>query len=86
MYPLKVPGSDVMPPLFFQHFWPTIGDVVIKIVLDFLNAGISPPNFHDTHIVLVPKCKEPKRITDYIGLLAYVMWCIKLHQKVLLTG
>jgi len=65
MYPLKVPGLDGMPPLFFQHFWPTIGDVVIKTVLDFLNAGISPPNFHDTHIMLVPKCKEPKRIIDY---------------------
>ena len=64
MYPLKVPGLDGMPPLFFQYFWPTIGDVVIKTVLDFLNAGISPPNFHDTHIMLVPKCKEPKRIID----------------------
>ena len=24
-----------------------------------------PPNFNETHIVLVPKIKEPKRITDY---------------------
>ena len=38
---------------------------MIKTVLDFLNAGISPPNFHDTYIVLVPKRKEPKRITVY---------------------
>lgn len=42
-----------------------MGDVVTKTVLDFLNSGISPPNFHDTHIVLIPKCKEPKRIMDY---------------------
>ena len=33
-----------MPPLFYQHFWPTVGNVVTKIVLDFLNFGISPPN------------------------------------------
>ena len=65
MYPLKVLGPDGMPPLFFQHFWSTIGDVVTETVLDFLNAGISPPNFHDTHIVLIPKCKDPMRITDY---------------------
>ena len=42
-----------------------MGDVVTKTVIDFLNSGISPPNFNDTHIVLIPKCKEPKRIIDY---------------------
>ena len=39
--------------------------MVTKIVLDFLNSGVSPPNFNDTYIVLIPKSKEPKRITDY---------------------
>ena len=65
MYPLKAPGPDGMPPLFFQHFWSTCGAVVTKMVLDFLNFGISPPNFNETHIILVPKIKEPKKITDY---------------------
>lgn len=48
-----------MPALFFQHFWPTVGNVVTKTVLDFLNLGIIPPKFNETHIVLVPK-KEKK--------------------------
>ena len=39
--------------------------VVTKTVLDFLNFGISPSHFNDTHISLVPKIKEPKKITDY---------------------
>ena len=39
--------------------------VVTKTVLDFLNFGISPSHFNDTHISLVPKIKEPKTITDY---------------------
>ena len=65
MYPLKAPGPDGMRPLFFQHFWPTCGAVVSKMVLDFLNQGIPPPNFNETHIVLIPKIKEPKRVTDY---------------------
>jgi len=65
MYPLKAPGLDGMPPLFFQHFWPLIGNVVTKIVLDFLNFGILPLNFNETHIVLAPKIKEPKRVTNY---------------------
>ncbi|XP_075651545.1 uncharacterized protein LOC142622019 [Castanea sativa] len=37
MYTLKSPGPDGMPPLFFQHFWPTVGQVVTKTVLDFFN-------------------------------------------------
>ena len=35
------------------------------MVLDFLNLGISPPNFNETHIVLILKVKKPKKITDY---------------------
>ena len=65
MYPLKALGPNGMPPLFFQHFWSTSSSVVTKTVLDFLNFGISPPNFNETHITLVPKIKEPKKITDY---------------------
>lgn len=37
----------------------------MRPVLDFLNSSISPPNFNETHIVLIPKCKELKKITDY---------------------
>ena len=39
--------------------------MVSKTVLDFLNQGISPPNFNETYIVLIFKVKEPKRVTDY---------------------
>ena len=33
--------------------------------LDFLNHGMSPPNFNETHIVLIPKINEPKHVFDY---------------------
>ena len=65
MHPLKAPGPDGMPPLFFQHYWPTVNSVVIQIVIDFLNHGVAPPKFHETHIVLIPKTKNPSRVTDY---------------------
>ena len=65
MYPLKALGPDGMPHFFFQHFWSTSSMVVTKTVLDFFNFGISPPNFNDTHITLIPNIKEPKKITYY---------------------
>lgn len=65
MYRLKALDPDGMPPFFFQHFQPKVGDVAIKTILNFLNSGISPSNFNETHIVLIPKCKEPKKITEY---------------------
>ena len=39
--------------------------MVTATVLDFLNSGISPPKFNETHIMLIPKCNEPKKITEY---------------------
>jgi len=39
--------------------------VVSKTVLEFLNLGITPLNFNDTHIVLISKVKDPKRVTDF---------------------
>ena len=65
MYLLKAPSPDDMLPVFFQHFWATVGNEVVKTVLDFLNLGISPPHFHDTYIVLIPKNNEPHGITNY---------------------
>ena len=58
-------------PLFFQHFWTTSGEMVTKTVLDFLNLHISPPNFNETHIVLIPKIKEPKKMIDFRPLSLY---------------
>ena len=38
MDPLKSPRPDGMPPLFFQHFWPVIGDEVVEAFLTCLNT------------------------------------------------
>ena len=65
MHPMKAPGLDGMPPIFYQHFWSNVNSIVIKTVLDFLNNGVTPPKFHETHIVLIPKMKNLEIVTDY---------------------
>ena len=65
MPPTKAPSPDGMPPLFYQKFWSPSGDCVTQAVLNFLNHGITPPDFNDTHIVLIPKVKNPHKITEY---------------------
>ena len=65
MHPLTASGPNGTPPLFYQHFWSTVKSIVIITALNFLNHGIAPPKFHDTHIVLIPKTKNPERVTDY---------------------
>ena len=65
MHPQKAPGLDGMPSLFFQHYWPIVGNLVTKAILDFLNFGITPPKFNESHIVLIPKVNQPRRVTEY---------------------
>ena len=54
-----------MPHLFYQHFWSLSGDYVTKVVLDCLNLSIIPPKFNETHIILIPKVKNPTKVTQY---------------------
>ena len=65
MDPLKSPGPDGMPPLFFQQFWPVIVDEVAEAVLTCLNTGSIPPSINCTFITLIPNVKSPVRVSDY---------------------
>lgn len=65
MHPHTAPGPDGLPPLFYQRFWSFTSNCVIQATLGFLNHGIVPPDFNDTHIVLIPKVLNPRKITDY---------------------
>ena len=51
-------------------------------MLDFLNNGTAPLNFHETHIVLIPKVKSPTKVLKYRPIsLSNVVY--KLASKVL---
>ena len=60
MAPLKAPGLDGMPLLFYQHFWSTINQDVTSSILSWLNSGTIPATLNHTFITLVSKLNSPE--------------------------
>ena len=60
MSPLKAPGPDGMPLLFYQHFWSTVNHDVTSSILSWLNSGIIPSPLNHTYITLIPKINSPE--------------------------
>ena len=42
-----------------------MGNDVVNAVLDFLNNGIMLPNLNHTNIVLIPKVKNPEKMSEF---------------------
>ena len=51
----KAPGPDGLHAGFFQLFWPTVGDSVIREVKQIFASRTMPEYLNQTHIVLIPK-------------------------------
>lgn len=60
----KSPGIDGLNPGFFQTYWDIVGDSIVKVCNDFINSGSLPSNLNQTHIVLIPKKKNPETMVD----------------------
>jgi hypothetical protein len=54
-----------MSCFFFQKFWHIVGDLVVKAVLSFLNSSHMFWKINYTHIALIPKIKNPQRVSDF---------------------
>ena len=65
MAPLKAPGPNGMPPLFYQHFWATMQHDVTLAILSWLNSSILPIPINHTLITLVPKIDNPELVSDF---------------------
>ena len=65
MSPLKAPGLDGMPPLFFQHLWGSINNDVTSSILSWLNSGTLPSPLNHTFITLIPKTKSPEYVHQF---------------------
>ncbi|KAL4609732.1 hypothetical protein ACB092_08G002500 [Castanea dentata] len=62
---LKAPGPDGLTPLFYQNFWPSIGEDVSKAILNCLNSGSIPSSINHTFITLIPKVKSPSVVSEF---------------------
>lgn len=65
MAPLKAPGPDGMPPLFYQTYWSDVGMDITQAVLSCLNFGSILKSINHTSITLIPKVKNPEKISEF---------------------
>ncbi len=65
MAPLKAPGLDGLPPLFYHKYWHLIRDEVAKAVLTCLNMGKILKAINHTYITLIPKVQNPEAMVDF---------------------
>ncbi|KAM1131909.1 hypothetical protein FF1_046365 [Malus domestica] len=63
--PIRAPGPDGYSGCFYQDHWDTVGKDVIKIVKAFWHSGTILRKLNHTNLVLIPKVKCPKNMTQY---------------------
>lgn len=82
MYPTKAPRPDGMLPIFFQHYWETIGPYIIAAVKSFLSSGQLLGQVNFTHICLIPKVKNASSMPNLYPIALYNV-VYKICAKVL---
>jgi hypothetical protein len=65
MYPTKAPGPDGMSAIFYQTYWDIVGLEVSQAIISILHSGYMLRKINYIHIAVIPKVKNPKRITDF---------------------
>ena len=84
MAPLLAPGLDDMSPILYKSFWHIVGEDVTKATLAILNEGFVPDSINSTFISLIPKVKNPKKVSDFWPISLYNVF-YKIIAKVLVN-
>lgn len=65
MAPIKAPGADGFPALFFQKCWSIISSKVVEFCLKVLIDGMDFNTINSTNIILIPKISHPTNLTNF---------------------
>ena len=78
MAPLKAPGPDGIPPLFYQTYWSDVRMDVHQSVLSSLSLGAILKSINHTFITLIPKVNNPEKVSDF----QYISLCNVIYKIV----
>ncbi|XP_030478273.1 uncharacterized protein LOC115695341 [Cannabis sativa] len=65
IHPLKAPGKDGLPGLFFHKNWDLIGTEVTAACLEILNQNLDCSKINETLICLISKVKQPTKMSEF---------------------
>ncbi|XP_043714817.1 uncharacterized protein LOC122663178 [Telopea speciosissima] len=65
MAPLKPPGPDGLPPMFFQKYWEFVKEDLFSLVVDFFKTGCIAKELNRTYICLIPKVGAPETADQF---------------------
>lgn len=73
MGPMKAPGIDGFPTIFFQNYW-HIGKEVCRFCLEVLNNGMSMNFINRNNIVIIPKIHNPTKMCNFRPISLCTVW------------
>lgn len=64
-HPSKSPGPDGFSSFFYRKYWEVIKKSFMPKCLVVLNGNVSAHDINKTHIVLIPRVKNPKSVSQF---------------------
>ena len=62
----KAPGPEGFSASFFQSNWEVIEPAIVNEIQTFFATGVPSPSLNETHVRLIPKTLNAKRVEDYM--------------------